>query len=179
MGQPSQAPGAREVLVVDADAKDRDAASELLRSNGIVVHVCSHVAEIVSALEASPSIGVVLLGCEMNSQQLVAVLRDIRGKQSGLRVVGCGSAGHRDAAARAGVADFLHKPLNFRTLIDTLSRRLDQCVTCSIALPLRTAAPFESALRWACRFCGERYLGVWADDANEESRQNVLALSTA
>lgn len=179
MGQPSHAPGARDVLVVDANAKDRDAAAELLRANGIVVIACSNVSEIVPAMEASPSIGMVLLGCDIDSKQLGAVLGAIRRKQSGLRVVGCGSAGHRDEVSRAGVADFLHKPWDFRTLIDTLSRRLDQCVTCSIALPLRTAAPFESALRWACRFCGERYLGVWADDANEESRQNVLALSIA
>jgi hypothetical protein len=128
----------------------------------------------VTELERRPSVKLLFL--QSNDADLARTIRALMRVRPNAVVVGLGGP-EQDAGFRsAGAAGCLSTNWDRDELMSLLTRRIPSCVGCGIDLPLRSAAPFETLQRYACRFCGERYAGVMREDASADARSNVRPL---
>ena len=165
------------VLVIGNDAELAAAAADRLDGYGLRCRRADNPVGAIGTLEQDPGVKLVLL--QSNESELSRTIRAILRVRPNVVIVGLGVP-ERDAEYKAaGGAGCLPLRWDRDELLALLTRKILSCVGCGIDLPLRSAAPFESLQRFACRFCGERYAGVMRDDASAEARSNVRTLSDA
>jgi two-component system sensor histidine kinase RpfC len=120
--------GPRRVLVADDNPVSRNALRAILERADYQVHVASDGEEALAVLaRGRPAFEVIVLDVQMPGRSGLDVLRAYRFiyPQSGAPVVmltGDPSTSVRDACVRSGAAAFLHKPVEPRELLETLSR---------------------------------------------------------
>lgn len=121
----------QRVLVVEDDADLREAVCDTLELEGILSTAACHGKEALAALEKEPYVAVLsdVSMPEMGGHQLLA---EIQRRQPGLPVILMTAYGSIDKAVeamRAGAQDYLVKPFEPQTLLDTLNPLLGGAVT--------------------------------------------------
>ncbi len=116
-----------QVLVAEDNPVNQEVAREMLTRMGLTVDIAGNGKQALKAL-ASRSYDLVFMDVQMPEMDGISATREIR-KSSGLPVIGM-TAGvmHRDreACLRAGMDDFLEKPVNTSALAAVLSRWLPE-----------------------------------------------------
>lgn len=121
----------QRVLVVEDDADLREAVCDTLELEGIASTAACHGKEALTALDQAPFVAVLsdVSMPEMDGHQLLA---EIQRRQPGLPVILMTAYGSIDKAVeamRAGAQDYLVKPFESQTLLDTLSPLLNGAST--------------------------------------------------
>jgi len=132
----------------------------------------------IRLLEKDEKIRFVLLDYGLpNADARTTVLR-IRASRPDVIIVGISGSGRRDDFAAIGVEYYLEKPWRIDDLINLLTGRLGNCVTCGIPMPLRRPVAGETGCRWECCNCGARYLAMLDEDGPGDILSNVRPVST-
>lgn len=106
----------RRVLIVEADARLRDALSQSLRAAGWQTQCAGHLAGALDALEASPADGVLL---DVADSAALEGIDELRRRSPRAAVVAMGSRPSLETAVEAmkrGACDFLRKPFRIESL---------------------------------------------------------------
>ena len=138
---------ALRVLVVDDSPAQRLLTVELLRSLGYSADEVGNGAEAIRAVNDA-DYDLVLMDYEMPIMDGIAATRAIKGRRHGptppiVMISGRSEASVRTAAADAGVAHYVEKPL----LVSSLKSVLSQCVG---IIPTKMAPPSLDTL--LCRY---------------------------
>ena len=166
-------PSEGRVLVVDDEHVIRRTVVTLLEACGAGCYAAGSPDEALRLVQTDEGIEFVVHDFELRDGDAPASLRAIRAARSDIVIIGTSAEDRRDDFASLGVTHILRKPWQARDLINILTGRLGNCVSCDLPLPLRRPKPCETGSSWTCCFCGASYRAVFDDDAAPDARRNV------
>ena len=165
-------------LVVDGTELVRRIAVAQLEQSGCICHGADTHGLALELAKRDPGIGFVILEYDMQGDlaRFVRKLKDIR---PDVTIVGNSDEYRRDYFTAVGVERFITKPWRIADLIDLLTGRIRECVTCSLPIPLRRPQAGEVGSSWECCGCGGRYFAVLDEDSDPDILGNVRPADNA
>jgi two-component system response regulator FixJ len=118
-----------KIFVVDDDEAVRDSIKVLLEIHGLEVEDFGSTSEFTSHYR-KPAQGCLILDHHLSRTTGVDFLTSAEGRRLGIPVIliaGQGDPTIERRAREAGVAEYLHKPVGERKLIETVERVIGRC----------------------------------------------------
>ena len=141
--EPPEAPQGRplslsgvHVLVVEDNAINQEIASTVLRQAGANVSLAEHGAQALERLEAGDGIDLILMDCQMPVMDGFEASRRIRGLDAYrdtpiVAMTANAMDGDRERCLNAGMDDYMAKPIESETLLETVGRHLGRVLASS------------------------------------------------
>ncbi len=148
---PHQAPTARrKVLVVEDNADNQKLAARLLSRHGFDCDVANNGAEAMTMIFGTPY-PLVLMDCQMpvmDGFQATAAIREREGNSRFTRIIAMTAhsmQGYREKCLKSGMDDYIPKPVDEKSLIDTIERWLPSGSEPGASAAARTEPEAETA----------------------------------
>ena len=124
------------VLVVEDNAINQEIASTVLRQAGANVSLAEHGAQALERLEAGDGIDLILMDCQMPVMDGFEASRRIRGLDAYrdtpiVAMTANAMDGDRERCLNAGMDDYMAKPIESETLLETVGRHLGRVLASS------------------------------------------------
>jgi CheY-like chemotaxis protein len=161
------------VLVIDDEAMHRALCVSMLEGVGAGCYAAASSEEALRLLEQDRELLFVLLDLEMPGADLRLLVEQIKALRPDVTLVGNSGGLHQREFAAMGLDHCLTKPWRVDDLINVLTGRIGNCVSCGLPVPLRRPKPGEEAGSWECCGCGARYGAVLDPDCPKATLANV------
>lgn len=166
-------PFEQRVLVVDSNAAARRACVALLERIGAGAYGAANPAAACELLQKDAGLGYVVVDSGIAGSELHGFLGQIRAARPDVVIIGQADSDRRDDFEQLRVRHFLRKPWAARELVNALTGRISECVSCGLPTPLRHKKEGEAGQTWECKGCGALYLAVLDESAPPDTRANV------